>query len=313
MQTIEFRAMGCHMAATLDAAADAAGRALDAVPGWFEAWEQSLSRFRPDSELSRLNGRAGEWVAVSEALWRVLRTAVWAAEWSGGIVVPTALAALESAGYDRTFEQIGHSRWGSIGPALPAADDWRAIALDEAALAARLAPGLRLDLGGVAKGWAAEQAARRLGEIGPALVDAGGDVCVSGPRADGSPWPISVADPFAPERDLELFGIEAGCVATSGRDYRVWQRGGRTMHHLIDPRTGRPALTDVMSATAIAPTAREAEAAAKTALILGGAEGAAWLNARALAGLLVLDDGRTVSTDALPALRWGAAATQIMG
>lgn len=307
MQTIEFRAMGCSMSAVIDADTGAAARALQAAPAWFDEWERVLSRFRPDSELSRLNGRLGEWVKVSEALWDVLQGALWAADWSDGLVVPTVLPALEQAGYDRSFERIGQSRWGTLGPARPSVADWRDVATDERARAVRLPPGGRLDLGGVAKGWAAEQAARRLGEIAPALVDAGGDVCVSGPRANGEPWPISAADPFAPDEDAELFAVHAGCVATSGRDFRVWQRGGRAMHHLIDPRTGWPATTDVLSATVIAPAAREAETAAKVALILGSEAGADWLRARAMAGLLVLDDGRIARTEPVDALLWRVA------
>lgn len=313
MQTIEFRAMGCHMSAAVDAQSDAARRALQDVPIWFEAWEQSLSRFRPDSELSRLNDRPGEWVPVSEPFLAVAQTALSAAEWSGGIVVPTALAALERAGYDRSFEQIGRSQWGTIGPAPSPVGDWRSIEVDADRRAVRLPAGVRLDFGGVAKGWAAEQAARRLSAVAPALVDAGGDVCVSGPRADGRPWPISAVDPFAPENDLELFAVSSGCVATSGRDFRTWRRGDRPMHHLIDPRTGWPAETDVMSATVIGATAAEAETAAKTALVLGSGAGTAWLEARNLAGMLVLQDGGVTRTQALDALRWGAAVTATAG
>jgi thiamine biosynthesis lipoprotein len=152
---------------------------------------------------------------------------------------------------------------------------------------------VRLDLGGVAKGWAADQAARRLAEAGPALVDAGGDISVSGPMADGLPWPIAIANPFAPDQSLGLALLARGAVATSGRDYRRWMRGGLEQHHIIDPRSGQPAQTDILSATIVAPDGPLAEMAAKVALILGSRAGLAWLDARpTLAGLLVLEDGR---------------------
>jgi thiamine biosynthesis lipoprotein len=126
---------------------------------------------------------------------------------------------------------------------------------------------MRLDLGGVAKGWAADQAAQRLASTGPVLVDAGGDISISGPMADGLGWPIAVANPFAPDDSLGLVRIVQGAVATSGRDYRHWQRGGIEQHHIIDPRSGRPAETDVLSATVIAPDGPSAEMAAKVALL----------------------------------------------
>jgi thiamine biosynthesis lipoprotein len=156
---------------------------------------------------------------------------------------------------------------------------------------------VRLDLGGVAKGWAAGEALRRLAAAGPALVDAGGDIVVSGPMADGSAWPIAIDDPRAPEGELGVLLLDHGAVATSGRDYRRWRQGGQERHHIIDPRTGQPAQTDVLTATAVAPDGITAEAAAKAALILGSAGGCAWIDAHpALAALLVLDDGRILES-----------------
>jgi thiamine biosynthesis lipoprotein len=155
---------------------------------------------------------------------------------------------------------------------------------------------VRLDLGGTAKGWAAAAAVRRLRSAGPALVDAGGDIVVSGPMADGGPWPIAIASPFGEgDAPLGVLRLSAGAVATSGRDYRRWRQGGEERHHLIDPRTGRPAETDVLAATVVAGDAVSAEAAAKTALILGSRAGMAWIEARpGLAALLALADGRVL-------------------
>jgi thiamine biosynthesis lipoprotein len=141
---------------------------------------------------------------------------------------------------------------------------------------------------------------QRLRQLGPTLIDAGGDIAVSGPRADGSPWPIGVANPFAPGEMLELLLTVCGGVATSGRDYRRWRQGAVWRHHIIDPRSGQPAATDVLSATVIAPQLCAAEVGAKVALILGSVEGLAWIEARPhLAGLLVCADGTVIRSSRL--------------
>ena len=293
VQEHSFRAMGCQMLAVIDRDDAPAATRLAAVPGWFEAWEQQLSRFRADSALSRLNAAAGRSVVVPPELLQALGVALKAAQLSDGLVQPALLAALEQAGYDRSFEDV--ARQTSVEPAPVPATDWRSIALDRRTAAVTLPEGMRIDLGGVAKGWAADQAARRLAELGPALVDAGGDIAVSGPMADGSPWPIAIAHPCAPEESLGLLLLVQGAVATSGRDYRRWIRGGIAQHHIIDPRTRQPARTDVLAATIVAPDGPSAEMAAKVALILGSQAGIAWLDARpTLAGLLVLDDGQVL-------------------
>jgi thiamine biosynthesis lipoprotein len=178
----------------------------------------------------------------------------------------------------------------------------------------RLPPSERLDLGGVAKGWVALQTVRRLQAFGPTLVDAGGDIALS-PRPAAQPWTIGVADPLtgAPHPDL-LLQLTEGGVATSGRDYRRWRAGDEPdtwHHHILDPRTGRPAETDVLTATVIAPgsagSAVAAEVAAKTALILGSRGGLEWLEGRApLAGVLMLEDGRVLCSSRMDDFLWGA-------
>jgi thiamine biosynthesis lipoprotein len=311
MEQITFRAMGCQMLAALDGDGDAARAALAQVPGWFAAWEATLSRFRDESELAALNRRAGAgWMQVSSALWGALEAALEAARESGGLVTPTLLGALERAGYDRDFAALSDVPVSAeVWQNDPA--DWRSIELDRRSRAVRLPRGVRLDLGGSAKGWAADTAARRLAARSPALVDAGGDIAVSGPRADGSPWPIGVADPSAPDAQLDLLLLAGGGVATSGRDVRRWRQGGAEMHHIIDPRTGAPAATDLLAVTVVAPSAQEAEMAAKAVLILGSAAGSSWLASRPrLAGLLVADGGRAAHTTTLEPYRWHAPALE---
>jgi thiamine biosynthesis lipoprotein len=295
MQRLEFRAMGCQMLVVVDSDDASASESLAQVPVWFAEWESSLSRFRDDSELSALNRADGKPFRVSETMWQVLQVAMRAAGKSEGLVVPTMLDALQAAGYDRSFDSIDASAVSTDGPTVKPAADWRAIRLDAKTRTVRLPRWMHLDFGGVAKGWAADQAVRQMSVIAPALVDAGGDIALSAAQANGDPWPISIADPIHPDSDLELLLVGHGGIATSGRDYRRWQRHGKWQHHIIDPRTGVPAETDVLSATVIAPTTVSAEVAAKAALILGSHKGLQWIEARSeFACLLVLEDGRQV-------------------
>ena len=313
MQRHEFCAMGCQMLAVLDSEEAQATEQLAEVPGWFAEWEQHLSRFRDDSELVRLNQLSGRLVQVSEILWDVIQTALQAAQRSQGLVTPTMLVQLEQAGYDRGFTLLqsdvpGNKSSQAVSKSwslFPSAD-WQEISWSPHERLVSVPPGVQLDLGGIAKGWAADCAADLLGLYGPALVDAGGDIAVSGPMADGQPWPIEVVNPTDPTGQLELLLLSAGAVATSGRDYRRWWRHEAWQHHILDPRTGRPAQTDVLSATVIAPTAREAEMAAKVVLIRGSRDGMAWLEARpSLAGLLVREDGGVERSSRLKNYLWG--------
>ena len=126
-----------------------------------------------------------------------------------------------------------------------------------------------------------------------------------GPRLDGHGWPVGISDPFHPGESLELLGLARGGVATSGRDFHRWERQGVWQHHILDPRTGLPAATDVLTATVIAPSTVEAEAAAKVAVILGSEHALAWLDERpSLAGLLVLDDGSVRRSRRLSRYLW---------
>ncbi len=183
--------------------------------------------------------------------------------------------------------------------------DWRGVEMDVRRHTITLPRGVRLDLAGVAKGWAAEQAVRRLAHLGPALVNASGDIAVSGPRADGSDWAVGVENPFGSADDLPLLLLSYHAVATSTRGYHRWQRETKWQHHIIDPRTGAPAETDVFSATVVAPTLTQAEAAAKVAFILGSHDGMDWIEARPhLAALLILENGMVLPSSRLEQYVW---------
>ncbi|MBI5879400.1 MAG: FAD:protein FMN transferase [Chloroflexi bacterium] len=303
MHRLPFRAMGCEMLAIVDGDGEATA-ALDNVPAWFESWEQAFSRFRAHSDLNRLNAHAGQWVPVGDALWEVVQAAIESAHATQGIVTPLVLGALVAAGYDRSFEFLAVA--GAVSFAAPAnVPDWRDLDWDARQHALRVPAHAGLDLGGTAKGWAADQTVARLATVGPALMDAGGDIAVNGPQADGEPWPIAVDIAGAGSAAPTMVMLRSGGVATSGRDYRQWVKNGQPQHHLIDPRTGRPAETDVLTATVVAPSAREAEAAAKVMLILGSQQGLAWIDARPwLAGLAVLSDGHIVHSQRMREYLW---------
>src|SRR3954471_9300751 len=158
MERLTFRAMGCEMLVVFDATGPDAARRLAAVPRWFERWEQTLSRFRPGSELSRLNNQAGRPAQVSAVLGAVLELALRVARRTGALITPTLLTALEAAGYDRTFAALPPEAALLHPPPGPDPDAWRSIEYHPRTRKVRVPSGVRLDFGGIAKGWAAEQA-----------------------------------------------------------------------------------------------------------------------------------------------------------
>lgn len=298
MHMHDFRAMGCQQRLILDSPDQALATPLQAAVDQIKTWEEVLSRFRPTSELSQLNRRAGTgWVPVSTTLWAALAAALWAAKESEGLVTPTVLTALEQAGYDRDFALLADQPEAEPTQSSSAAPDWRQIRLDPQRHAVALPAGMALDLGGSAKGWSADQTVQTLGRHAPALADLGGDLAVSGPRASGEAWSIAVADPTEADETIDLIGLTSGGVATSGRDWRLWRQGDQERHHIIDPRTGTPAPSDLLSVTIVAPCALAAEVAAKQVFILGRKAGLRWLLTRPdLDGLLVDDDGLVLRT-----------------
>ncbi len=292
LHRLEFRAMGCDMLAAVEC--ETAPETLSRVPEWFEEWEQALSRFRYDSELTRLNQTREQPFRVSETLWDVFQIARKAEQMTDGLVTPTLLDAVIEAGYDRPFDMLPHLSSPGIDSASIISQPLTAVAFDASTQTITLPEDMGLDFGGVAKGWAAHQAMKRLQAKGPALIDAGGDISISGPRADGSPWKIGIADPFHKGEEVEILYLNACGVATSGKDRRRWMREGSLQHHIIDPLTGQPAETDLLTVTVIAPNVMEAEAAAKASFILGSRAGLEWIEARPeYAGVFILDNGET--------------------
>lgn len=271
--------------------------ALDAAVRWLRQAERILSRFQPASELSRLNAAAGRPCRVSPLLAAVLDAALDSARETGGLYDPTVLPCLLAAGYRTGLPPA--SRRGSVaGGEAPA--DWRPcwaqVALDRQARFVTLPPGAALDFGGIAKGWAADAIVAAWPGDAPLVVNVGGDVRVHVPAGDDAGWPVHVADPFAPDRDLARLRLPGGGVATSSVLGRRWLTPQGWRHHIIDPRTGAPANTDVAQATVLAATATQAEVWVKAVCILGSAAGLAFLAPRPAAALVVCRDGTCLAT-----------------
>lgn len=297
--------MGSDIAIWLDAPPAQATAAFSKAQALFAAYEQTCSRFRPDSELSRLNARSGDWVTLSDLLWDVLRQALGMAALTNGRFDPTLLYGLWRTGYTDNFEQVagglGHSRWS---PGWSRTGRWAEVQLDEARQAVRLPLGVGVDLGGIAKGYTAQAAMARLRTIGPCLVDAGGDL-VAGPPPTGQPgWPVGIANPGSGPTNLATIWLAEAALATSGIDYRHWLQNGRAVHHLLDPDSGQPANTDGLTVTVLAADAAQAEAWATATLVTGSA-GMAALAALTMAGLMVTQDGRILVTPAMDATLMG--------
>jgi thiamine biosynthesis lipoprotein len=306
----QFRAVGTNCSAAVTAGVGdvlRAGRALAAARAEVEACEAALSRFRAESDLSRLNAAGGEWLSVDRRLVEALLLAMRARETTNGRFDPTVLPALVAAGYDASFEQLTER-------APRRADGWRAgaaIEVDEGSGRARVERGAAVDLGGIGKGYAATRALDAMAKAWPGmpggLVDLGGDLALAGSTPEGGPWQIAIADPRRPGTTAGLLLVHGGGVATSGRDLRRFGPGG-SLHHLIDPATGEPARPGPLAVTVVAATAAEAEAHATALAISARADAAAHIAAHPmLSALFIPADGDPVALGPLPLAEQRAA------
>ncbi len=278
-----FASMGTTARVLVDADEATAARALREARRRLDDHEAALSRFRSDSELSALNRDPRDAVRASPVLCQALRAALWAARRTGGLVDPTLLGALEDAGY--ATSRAGAPR-RALEPLLATAPrrrparaagvaGWRAVRVHDGVI--HRPAGLRLDLGGTAKGLAADLLADDLRVLPRAVVDLGGDVRVAGSAAPGHPFEVVVEHPLTGAAAATV-PLGAGAIATSGLSRRAWCDGdGHPAHHLLDPATGTPAWTGLVAVTALAPTALEAEVLAKAALLAGPAGARRWL------------------------------------
>jgi thiamine biosynthesis lipoprotein len=271
---------------------------LGRTEAYFHAFEARFSRFRPDSELSQFNNRSAESAAVSPQMADLLFECNRYYHQTSGIFDPQVIDGLEAAGYDKSFERLERRPRLQLPPFV--SQQRLQLQVDTEHCVATLPLGLRLDLGGIGKGWAVDGAAELLSEAGGFLVDAGGDIYASGRTATGEPWRIDVANPLAPAEVLDSVWLTDQAIATSWTTRRRWQVAGGWAHHLIDPRTGLPSRSGVAGATVIAPSTTQADVFAKCSVILGPRAGLAFLQEQAVQGLLILSDGSQVSTPDWP-------------
>jgi len=305
MNTFTFRAMGSQILIAMDTQQGVLSETNQEVVRWFEEWEQLFSRFRITAELSELNAHTGQDWPVSETFFRVLKQALQEERLSNGLVTPAVLNALEAAGYVQSFEDLADSLATSLRQTYINSGNAQDISLDEIRLTVHLPVGMRLDLGGFVKGWAADQTMQRLQGTAPVLVDAGGDIAISGPMKNGDLWPGGVADPLSADASLGVLMLGRGGIATSGKDYRRWMQGDRWQHHIIDPRTGRPAESDLISVTVMAENVMEAELWTKAALIVGSTRAIRLLAENGIASyLLVMEDGQQIESVPFSQARW---------
>ncbi len=305
-----FDAMGSHVRlligepgpgmAPAPAAAEAARRLI-------VEFDAALSRFKPESELCAFNDDPRERVPASELLREAVKAGLRAAERSGGLVDPTLVGEIESAGYVASLAGVPGAPLGAALEEAPErrparanpARRWRGFAVDDASGTISRPPGVRFDTGGAGKGLAADLVAARLRGYSRFIVDCGGDIRIGGADALVTPYEVFVEHPLTGERAFVL-RLGSGAVATSGLNVRIWRdASGRYAHHLLDPASGEPAWTGLVGATALGDTAVEAETFAKAALLSGPESGRAVLAERG--GLLVHDDGQVETVGPLAA------------
>ncbi|MDE3064946.1 MAG: FAD:protein FMN transferase [Acidobacteriota bacterium] len=233
---------------------------------WIDLVDAACNRFRADSEITRLNRSPGQPVTVSATLELALDAALRSAGLTDGLCDPTVLPALLALGYDRDYDELA-GRDQPDAPPVPAAGVG-AITWDRERHTVTLAPGCQIDLGASAKALTADLVAAELGELGGVVVEIGGDVAVRG-RGPQGPWAIGVSDSLVLTGSEPRISLDRGGVATSSAATRTWRTGGRTVNHVIDPRTGRCAQGPYATATVAGPDCVTANAFATAALLWG--------------------------------------------
>ncbi|MGF7235821.1 MAG: FAD:protein FMN transferase [Frankia sp.] len=320
--TADFRALGTGIRVVVTDPGVLAA-AVDAVRHELNRVDAACSRFRDDSDLSRANAAAGRAVDVGVDFIDALDVAFRASRLTGGIVDPTLGRTLAGFGYDRDFaliERIGAEPAGLAGAAGPAGPraavgniglgtvpglrrPTTAVEVDRLAMTVRVPTGVALDLGATAKAWAVDRAAAagaaRIGAAG-ILVSAGGDLAVAGPPPMAG-WPVRITDDHAaaPDAPGQTIAIRSGGLATSSTAVRRWTRGGQPLHHVLDPRTLRPATPVWRTVSVTAATCVDANIASTAAVVLGW-EASRWLARLGLPALLVGAEGNLVRVAGWP-------------
>lgn len=296
-----WRALGTT-AAVVVLGAGAHDAARNAVEAELAGIDAACSRFREDSELSRVNAAGGRPVRVGAVLLDALEVGLRAAVLTRGLVDPTVGRALELSGYDRDFSEVTGSRVRRLRAA--PVPGWQVVEIDRDAGTVRVPPGVRLDLGATAKALAADRAAERALRCSTAtgvLVNLGGDIATAGTAPRGG-WPVYVAESHlaGSGEPGQQISLATGGLSTSSTGVRRWRRRGGDAHHLIDPRTGAPAAEHWRTVSVAAATCVDANVASTAAIVLGpGAT--TWLRDAGLPARLVASTGAVEITGGWPA------------
>jgi thiamine biosynthesis lipoprotein len=318
-QQHSFRAMNTGVFAQLFTPRRSPGRTVEEM---FRYYEQLLSRFQPSSELSRLNSHPEPVFVASADLYAAVEAAIWAAQQTGGIFDPTILPYLERAGYDCTFAALPNKRSLAAGEAPfqnettvaqpDNGSNYRHVRLDPSARLIGRPVGLLFDLGGMGKGWTVDRAVDDLRDSGAFLINAGGDLFAFGTPPNAPGWDVHLAHPTRPEISIATLSVAHRAVATSTIARRRWLHDNRINHHLIDPRTGRSAGTDVVSVSVVCERVFTAEVYAKTALIMGRYQGLDFLESvPGVEGLMVMVGGDIVLTSGLSRYSAGPVVSHV--
>jgi len=285
---------------TLNGVAERRARGLaQEVFALFDRVEREMSRYRDDSTVSAIDRNAPRWTAVSPDLATVLRKAVRIATLSQGAFDPTIGAVSALWGFGE--EEGGHIPEAEALKAALATVGYPRLVVDRKR-ARLLYPRTRLDLGGIAKGFAVDRAAELLAKAGVkgAIVNAGGDIRVFGERLGGGPWHIGIQHPRQPEALLTKLDVTDTAVVTSGDYERYFMKDGVRYHHILDPKSGQPA-RGCRSVTVVTKSAMSGDALATAAFVLGPVRGLALLKqAGATAAIIVGADGTVVRFPAEP-------------
>lgn len=260
---------------------------VEHVRSEFEHVANRLSRFRPDSELSRLNATTGRPFAASPLLRHVLGEALAAAAESSGLFDPVVLRAVEAAGYSESIEYVRATT--RVQTLVRTRTTYRDVVISDDGTVF-LPEGAGIDLGGFAKGWTVDRASHLMAG-GNWVINAGGDLLTHGRGPDDAGWIVGIEDPFAPGRDVAIVRLHDVALATSSTMRRRWRTRSGFAHHLIDPRTQRPSETDAASVSVIAATTARAEVLAKTLLLRGSGEALAYASSNSISAIVIDERG----------------------
>ena len=279
-------------AGAIVAAAEILGQELERI-------DRVASRFRDDSDVSRLNAASGTEVVVGPDLLEAIDVALAMAEATEGLVDPTVGAAMNRLGYDRDFAEVRPGVEGDL-PIECAVPGWRSVSVDRSRHSVRLPSNTLLDLGATAKALAADRAAAAIYDrLGcGVLVSLGGDVSAAGPAPAGG-FAVGIADACTSAAPSEAIAISCGGLASSGIGVRQWRLGTHQVHHIVNPATGRSAAPCWQTVSTTAETCVEANAASTAAMVLGD-DAVDWLKSLGLPSRLVRLDGTVVYTDTWP-------------